>query len=359
MSDPLSNAEIRRWLDDEWERVLESGNPNSDPEVDQFVNSGVVSIRYAFMTQILGKIADNGRNLMCLQKGGEEDGAWDARSFSHSVIVPWVADNHDVLGTSAEPYASKPLRRVRLTPDMSDVRDREGWGKLVSFLQPLDQATEEDLKQVFRRCLQSMARCLSQQAFKYQIPRRISLCGMDRLLGLFLSESSGGLRPRAASAALLKTLGKGFSLFSDVKSQGLNEADIASGMPGDIMCYDRDGNIALIVEVKDVNLALTHLHSSTRKANESETQISNLLFAVPGIHSAERDEINELIQKRWAAGLNVYWIDIRTLAKTAFVLLEEEWRVNFLRELGSELDARGEHQHRQAWNTLLSDFSEA
>ena len=39
------------------------------------------------------------------------------------------------------------------------------------------------------------------------------------------------------AAALMQVLGEGFSLFSRVESQGVNEADAATGVPGDVMCY--------------------------------------------------------------------------------------------------------------------------
>jgi len=104
----MNNSEAQNWLDDTWARVLESELGDSDSEIDRLVNSGTVSIRYAIFTQMLGKIADNNRNLLILQaKTGEDKGAWDARTFCKEVIIPWVADNHDVLGKSPDPYVNK------------------------------------------------------------------------------------------------------------------------------------------------------------------------------------------------------------------------------------------------------------
>ncbi len=359
MVGPLTPETARRWLDDEWASVLSSVDKAPDPDIDRFVDSNSVSIRYAFVTQLLGKVADHRRSLLCLQKGEAQDGSWDARSFSTAVVVPWVADNHDVLGTSAEPYASKPLRRVRLTSEMPDVRAKTEWRNLVAFLDPLDREPPEEIRRVFKRCLHSLARRLSRQSFRYRIPKRIGLHDLDALLERFLGEPSAGLRPLAVAAALFNVLGDGFSLFEEVRSQGLNEADTASGMPGDIVCYDGEGSVALVVEVKEIDLTLADFRASVRKATDAESLLSNLLFAVPGTRKSDRAEIDTLTRSRWAAGLNVYRIDIGTLVRAGFALLDESWRTNFLRAVGEELDARGDHAHREAWHSLLSALADS
>ena len=347
----MNNEEVRQWLDVEWTRILGEEDSAPDPEIDQFINSSIVSIRYACVTQLLGKIADHSRHLLSLQASDSHPGAWDARSFSKLVIVPWVTANHAVLGMSGEPYASKPLRRPSLA-DVSNVKNKEEWQGFVRFLQDLENADQSKLQHAFKRCLQSIARKLKKQKFDYPIPRRMSLGRVSLILTSFLQEASQGLRPLVVSAALLRVLGEAFSLFSEIKAQGLNEADTPSGMPGDIMCYDANGKMMLVVEVKDRDLTLLDLRHSVSKALQTEG-ISRLLFAVPGVDEQNRSEIETRIEREWASGLNVYHVDVQTLAKTAFTLLDEEWHVTFLQEVGKELDARGVHTHREKWRQLL------
>ncbi len=88
----MDNSEARQWLADTWRQVLEDEPGDPDTEIDRLVNSNVLSIRYAILTQILGKIANQHRSLLFLQMGtGKTPGTWDARSFCSAVIVPWVA----------------------------------------------------------------------------------------------------------------------------------------------------------------------------------------------------------------------------------------------------------------------------
>ncbi len=172
------------------------------------------------------------------------------------------------------------------------------------------------------------------------------------MLKAFLDTSIGGLRPLAVAAALFRIIGDGFSLFDDVKSKGINEADAASGMPGDIMCFKR-GEFCLVIEVKDQNLTLSDARSSTRKAKESGAGLTDLLFAVPGTKKADAEDIHELFQRNFAAGLNIYTVQIQSLAYHVLALLKEEWRVRIVREICNELNFRQEQSARRAWHDLL------
>lgn len=138
----MDNDAARKWLDEEWSKALEANEVQPDREIDDLTNAGPVSVRYALVTQLLGKIADPTRSLYAVQLAAGDKGAWDARSFSTSVVVPWVADAHHVIGTSAEPYASKPLRRQRIEHNMQDVRDKADWERLTTFFDAL-KSTEE------------------------------------------------------------------------------------------------------------------------------------------------------------------------------------------------------------------------
>ncbi len=317
----------------------------------------VWSIRHAILMQMLGKIANTQRSLLSLQLGtGQSPGDWDARSFCSAVIVPWVADNHDVIGKSPDPHLNNPLRRRRLDEGTHQLRNRQEWDALVTFLAPLDNAGRIKLESAFIRCLESAARRLSAQSFGYQVPIRVSLPQMLRILEAFLSESSGGLRPLVVAATMMTVLGSAFSLFANVSSQGLNEADSPTGAPGDVMCMDAGGNMMLAIEVKDRALTLADVRGSTQKARASTDPLSNLLFAAPGMRQDQQDAIRENMETAWASGLNISQIDMIDLANAAFALLSEEWRPRLLRAIGSELDRRADHVHRRAWHDLLPNI---
>ena len=79
----------------------------------------------------------------------------------------------------------------------------------------------------------------------------------------------------------------------------------------------------------------------------------------PAIVDAARvrdaDAVRARIADEWAKGVNVYRVPIAELARAAFVLPDERWRVRFARAVGAELDARGaEYRHRRDWSDLLA-----
>ena len=354
----MDYTKARAWLDAEWEAVLSASNETPDAKIDRVANSKVQSVRYAAMTQLLGKILDQDRGILCFQSETGKQGAWDARSFCSSVIVPWVADNQDVLGKSPDPYVSNPLRRPVLSREMPGTRkaDSKEWAALFDWLAPLDEASQKERKLMFRRLLQSLARRLAKQTFRYPIPMRVSPAQTRAVLEAFLAESSGGLRPMAVATALMKVIGRAFHLFARVESQGVTEADAASGVPGDVMCYDENGGIALAVEVKDRNITLADVRSTTAKIRSTNPSLANFLFAAPDIQSSERSAVDDAMERAWGSGLNFYRVDLLDLATSCFALLNEDWRLTLLHEVGEDLDRRGDHKHRRAWLDKLSDI---
>ncbi len=251
------------------------------------------------MIQLLGKWDGPTRDLLCLQRGAaegaEEEGRWDARSFSHKIVVPWVHENNFVLGTSSEPYGSKPLRRPRLDVQTEHLRNKKAWATLVTFLEALQKRSDPDVIDAYvKRCLMSVARLLAAMDIDYLVPLRISLENLCNLIKDYTEASSGGLRPLVITTAFMKTIGQAFSLWSRVESQGINEADVARGLPGDIMCHGEDDSLRLVTEVKDRTLTLTDVDSTVKKAL-LHGEASHLLFTAPGLAETDRKDIEEHI----------------------------------------------------------------
>ena len=355
----MKDDELSEWLDDKWKAILLEPSNEDDPEIDRFVNSSLISIRYAFVTQMLGKFANPDRDILCLQIGSTDPepeimGRWDPRSFCTKIVVPWVQRNHSVLGTSTDPYVSNPLRRRRLDEDTVSLRNRSEWNDLVKTLTKLESASDASaVSDMLERCLYSIARRLRQQKVDYPVPLRISLDQLSALMDRFLATSHGGLRPQIVATALMRTIGRAFSIFSQVAGQGVNEPDAATGAPGDVLCYGPDDAIVLAVEVKGNELRLVELEATVSKARSSG--VGNILFATPGFAPEDSDAITGRISEEWAQGSNIYQISIQSLARSSFMLLDEKWRVTFLREICDELDSRStQPADRLEWATLLS-----
>ena len=339
----MDNKQTRSWLDEQWKRI--SHDRPEDPVVDRLVNSRVVSVRYALPTQILGKIANPSRDILAIQAAGGKNG-WDARSFAKNVIVPWVTDNRNILGTSTDPYVGKPLRRERLDSKAA-LKNPDLWNELVNFLKPLETAGRQELENALRRCLESIARRGRRQDVQFIFPQRISLERLCEMTEDFFRRPSGGLRPMAVCVSLMEVIGDALDLFDEVASQGINEADAQSDVPADIMCY-KDGVATLVVEVKDRTITMDDCASTMTKARGDN--ITGVLFATPGIKDGHENAIRAFKGKVWREGRNLYHTDIVSIMRHVFVLLDEKWRIVLIKRISDELKARGRYEDRAEWS---------
>lgn len=246
------------------------------------------------------------------------------------------------------------LRRLGSKELLHQLKHRGEWEALTSFLRHLqNQSSPDEVEKAFMRCLASLARRLRQHQFDYPVPHRVSLEQLGKLLNEYLGKPSGGLRPQVLATAFFRYIGAVFGIFSKIEDQGVNESDAASGASGDIVCYGFEERDPLLsVEVKDHDLRLTELHASVIKARQSN--LRNLLFAAPGLHAAESGNIQARIESEWAQGMNVHHVKIESLVHHAFMLLDEQRRPQFLKEVGQELDSRSApYEHREDWRCLL------
>lgn len=96
-------------------------------------------------------------------------------------------------------------------------------------------------------------------------------------------------------------------------------------------------------------LTVAHLHASCRKVKISGGEVANLLFVAPGVSKGDEEHIARMCHQEWAYGLNVHIVSVRQLSESVFALLDESWRVDFLKMVGQELDRRQNSQARKGW----------
>ncbi len=347
----------RELLDELWEIVTQEESGEINQDIVKLVGSGFVSIRYCLPTQLLGKLTDPKLDCLCLQKGsGDSDSQWDPRSFSNKVIVPWCAENQSVLGTSPDPYVGKPLRKARLEENPQNVKGKEEWVLLYRVLDEVERRSSQEFTRL--RMLETL-RCIHEKfaalVFEYIMPERISIEQTEKLIGEFLSESSGGDRGLSIAAALFETFGKYFGIYKEVKRHSINASDQATGMAGDIECIGGDGELRLAIEVKERNVTLADVRSAVLKARK--VSLRELLFNAPDTNLSEKDEITDLFSKTWASGTNLYRLSINELIRVGLSLTGESGRTNFLENVGKQLDEYGtQPSNRKRWKELLEDI---
>jgi len=361
----MLSDKAREILEPEWEKIrsLAEGGKLKDwldesnlvKAVHASINSKTKTYRYVLPTQILSKLADPSLDSRCVQalRGGQ--GAFDARTVAHDVIVPFDQENESVLGGSQEPYVNNPLR----IPEVSaryrhPQRDKRGWDQLCIVLNAVEKKADKDFtRRVFRQVLTEIYKRLSTVRVVYPVPRRVSLKRTTEVIQKFLSEHSGGDRLLALSSALFKVIGSRFGLYAEVKRGKVTAADQPSGMLADLECVTKEGRVVFAVEVKDRHITISQLRAKVRTIREK--QVSEIFFvATQGTVPSEDSAVESLINHEFASGQNVYVTDLERLSRTVLALIGEEGRRDFLKETSAQLEKyHSDITHRRTWASIL------
>lgn len=79
--------------------------------IDDIIDNTHLTFKYILFTAILAKATDDSINPLCLQAKSLLNGAYDARSLCHKIIVPFECTIlNKAMGGSNEPFLNKPAR---------------------------------------------------------------------------------------------------------------------------------------------------------------------------------------------------------------------------------------------------------
>jgi len=369
MTVELSFAEkCQNYLTEKWNHImnLSSSQEIKSPLGDNLtelknviidcLTSNIKSYRYVLPTQILSKAVDHSLDCRSLQVADDRQGAFDARTIAHKVIVPFDQQNHNVLGGSAEPYVNNPLRCTSVSIENRErQRNKADWDKLIFVLDTVQNWNDLIFtKLVFDQILIGMYKLLGEVSVIYPVPNRISLKQTIKLIETYITEKSGGDRLEAVVTSLFRTISDKFNLFDKVKREKVNAADATSGMVADIECW-LNNEIVLLIEVKDRKLTLTQLAAKLDIARAK--QISEIIImAQQGADSTKAIEMNNKIDHEFISGQNVYITNLPDFSSGILMLLGEKGRVDFISKVGPELDtSKSSIINRKAWASLLRE----
>lgn len=324
--------------------------------IQRSISSKTKTDRYVLPTQLLAKAVNRSLDCRAIQSGRGVARAFDLRSLCHDVIVPFDRRNHAVLGGASEPYVNNPLRIPAVVPEhRGNQKDKQGFDDLCQVLQYAEENPDavDCLLYVTLRAIQSR---LAEVQVDFPVPNRVALS--DALLAVrrFVDERSGGLRLQVVCVALLRQIGRNFSLFEEVRAAALNAADQQTGNAADIECRRGDGTIALAVEVKDRALVVRHIQDKLGALHSRG--ISELLYlASGGVDAADTEAVQALVAREFRSGHNIYCVEVERFLEAALVLLGEHGRRAFLVGVGDELNlAAADLHHRRDWRTIVQSI---
>jgi hypothetical protein len=176
--------------------------------------------------------------------------AYNGRTLDERVVNPFLHDKH--IPCSRGPFLSAFRRNVRFeTRTRQGLRDREGFNALLALIDYLAEENIESNLLTFLHYLLFRFLELRQEA---SIPlsrlQRISLEQFDELITGLLSTPSGGRFPVILVGATFTAIKETFGLSWEIETQGINVANGASGVSGDITIKSGD-SILLAAEITE------------------------------------------------------------------------------------------------------------
>ncbi|MDE0679067.1 MAG: restriction endonuclease, SacI family [Gammaproteobacteria bacterium] len=356
--------QARGILNEVWKEISDEDGQADYQEVNAAVRARIaellkserVSFTYSLPTQLLGKVTNPQLDALCLQRGENEEAQWDPRSFAVSVIVPWVGENENVLGTSQDPYVSNPLRQARVVPNPPNVRPNTLplWEALHEILSDVEGRNSPDYTlAVLREVLRQTHEILKSRQFSYPRLTRTSLEHTLFLVRKLLESSREGEHGMSLATALFKVIGRRFDLWDEVARLASTTADRASGMTGDLECR-KHGELVYAVEVKERTIRLADVIAFDEKLSRS--RLTEALINAPGVYSSEAEGVRNRIRLMWGRGINLYNATIEELVSVTMGLAGEDGRLEFITEIGNQLDEFARPSGKAAWRDLLKSI---
>jgi hypothetical protein len=252
--------------------------------------------KYVLITGLLAKATNEKINALALQAGAPIDGAYDARSLCHGVLVPFERDFlKSALGGSNEPFLNKPARFTHLS-ETNAVRkgdDKEILYLLITIFTSIKTSTEA---KGYLACALDFLNQRIEEITVLQdsgIKYNPTLIEIYEFIFRFLEKSFEGESSAIVVGALEKIYHNKFSKNFKVIAHKVNQSGASSKEVGDIDIFKED-HFYYAIEVKDKNFTPYDLEHAFKKIQSAGGTKGQFIYGP----NAQFDK--ELIEKRIA-----------------------------------------------------------
>jgi hypothetical protein len=222
--------------------------PALSAAVETLFLSKTQSFREALVGCCLAKLADPAIDVR-LPYAGQGENAFQGRDIDENVINPFFQSNQ--IPSSKGPYLAAIRRDFKYIPEKrKGVLHKSGYDAFLLLIDFLGNASADEVALLLRVLLWKFVQLREQGNIELTRLQRLSLAQHEMLIRGLLQVPSGGLLPVLLSVAMFQTLRDCFSLKWGVDWQGINAADRASGVGGDITIRSDDKTI-LAVEITE------------------------------------------------------------------------------------------------------------
>lgn len=304
-----------------------------DIEIRTIIQGTHLTFRYILVTGLLGKATNPSINALALQAGADVEGAYDARSLCHGVIVPLERQLlNSLLGGSNEPFLNKPARFPIISPSnaVRSGKDRELLlilHKVLSEVQTSEQA--------FNSLCTAVRYTIERQTARSGLLPQLSESADSHLktiefIDAFVTRSIEGQVAAIVTGTVLSIYFDQFAGF-EVIVHPVNQSGASSNEVADIDIKMND-KIFVVFEVKDKQFSQQDVDRAAFKASQYGLNSITFIIGVNGTcvgSSLEQVAKNIFLARR----VNVIFIDLPSFVTSIIALCPELFFATFLEKL--------------------------
>lgn len=244
-------------------------------EIESILNDNHKTYKYILVNGLLAKATNEKINALALQAGSDLEGAYDARSLCHNVLVPFEREFlHNSLGGSNEPFLNKPARFTHLS-ETNAVRkgnDKKILKSLINIFNSIK--TSQEAKLYLACALKALNKIIKENEHRKdsQIKFNPTLIEIYAFIYDFISESFEGETVAILVGALEKIYHNKLTTEYKVVAHKVNQSGASSKEIGDIDIF-KDDKYFYSIEVKDKRFTSFDLeHAMTKMMNAGSSK---------------------------------------------------------------------------------------
>jgi len=313
--------------------------------IEKILNGNHKTYKYILVNGLLAKATNNSANPLTLQAGSNLDGAFDARSLCHKVVVQFERDFlHNALGGSNEPFLNKPARFPELSENnaVRKGKDKEALLSLIHIFTHIESAKESN---AYLACA---LQCLDDRVEKLQALNESSINYSPTLVEVyeFIVRFCGQSFEGETSVLVVSTLEKLYhtSLIGNysVVAHKVNQSGASSKEVGDIDIF-KDGFFKYAIEVKDKDFTAYDISHAFDKIIANSGKKGQFIFGPNANY--DRHDIRKRLKNYTKNGFFTFFMGIFQYSRTMLFkigTLNKQAFVDSLIESANEINAKVE-----------------
>lgn len=309
--------------------------------------------KYILVNALLAKATNGDIHPLALQAGAELEGAFDARSLCHKVLVPFEREHLDnVLGGSNEPFLNKPARFTHLSTENA-VRAGTDKKILATLIDVLSNVKSSSDAQEYLTCaLEILTGQIEALRELNTIEGTFSQSVSEALTFIkeFVSVSHEGESTVIIVAAIEKLFHSRLAGEHNVKPHKVNQSGASSKEVGDIDVFHDDAFVYAI-EVKDKDFTAQDVAHAFDKMKHNNASRGIFIY---GPHASfNREVIEGILETYHAEGFTTLLMGIVPYARLILIKTGLESRDEFFQVVMQTAIEINSKQETREWIQAL------